>query len=85
MVRGLCCRSRFSFGILGGSIAEKIYLTPAELIERWAGAVSHVKTLANWRNAGRGAEYVEIERKVLYPLKAVEEYKQANLHRPLAV
>ena len=64
---------------------RKIYLTPAELIERWAGAVSHVQTLANWRHVGRGPEYVKIERKVLYPLKAVEEYEQANLHRPLAV
>ena len=66
-------------------MAEKIYLTPAELIERWAGAVSHVQTLANWRHVGRVPEYVKIERKVLYPLKAVEEYEQANLHRPLAV
>ena len=66
-------------------MAEKIYLTPAELIERWAGAVASVGTLANWRNAGRGPEYVKIERKVLYPLKAVEEYEQANLHKHLAV
>ena len=64
-------------------MAEKIYLTPAELIERWAGAVASVGTLANWRNAGRGPEYVKIKRKVLYPLKAVEEYEQANLDRPL--
>jgi len=63
----------------------KIYLTPAELIERWAGAVSHTQTLANWRNEGRGPVYVKIERKVLYPVSAVEEYEQANLHQPLAV
>ena len=66
-------------------MAEKIYLTPAELIERWAGAVSHMQTLANWRNAGRVPECVKIERKVLHPLKAVEEYEHAYLHCPLAV
>lgn len=66
-------------------MADKIYLTPQELLERWAGAIAHVGTLANWRNAGRGPEYVKIEHKVLYPLKAVEEYEQANRHRPLAV
>ena len=59
-----------------------IYLTPSELLERWADAFSHVQTLANWRNAGRSPGYVRIERQILYPLKAVEEYEH-NLHRPL--
>ena len=66
-------------------MADQIYLTPAELLDRWRGAVSHVQTLANWRNAGRGPEYVKIERKVLYPLRAVEEYEQARIHRPLSI
>jgi hypothetical protein len=65
-------------------MAEQTYLTQAELLERWRGAIKHVGTLANWRNAGRGPEYVKIERKVLYPLKSVEEYERANLHRPLS-
>ena len=43
-------------------MAKKIYLTPAKLIERWAGVVASFGTLANWRNAGRGPEYVKIER-----------------------
>ena len=64
-------------------MTEKIYLMPAELIERWAGAVSRIRTRVKRRNAGRGPEYVKIKRKVLYPPKAVEEYEQANLHRPL--
>ena len=64
-------------------MTEKIYLIPAELIERWAGAVSRIQALVNRRNAGRGPEYVKIKRKFLYPLKAVEEYEQANLDRPL--
>ena len=34
-------------------MTEKIYLMPTELIERWAGAVSRIQTLVNWRNAGR--------------------------------
>ena len=38
-------------------MTEKIYVTPAELIKRWAGAVSRIQTLVNWRNAGRGPEY----------------------------
>ena len=66
-------------------MTEKMYLTPTELIERWAGVVSHVQTLANWRHVGRGPEYVKIERKVLYPLRAVEEYEQARIHRPLSI
>ena len=54
-------------------MAVKIYLTPAELLERLAGAVSHVQTLAYWRTPGRDPEYVKIERKSMYALKAVED------------
>lgn len=66
-------------------MTEKIYLTPVELLERWAGVITNTGTLSNWRGQGRGPEYVKLERKILYPLKAVEEYERANLHRPLAV
>lgn len=48
-------------------MTDQIYLTPKELLDRWRGAVSHVQTLANWRNQGRGPEYVKLEHKVLYP------------------
>ena len=46
-------------------MTEKIYLTPAELLERWGGVIAHAGTLANWRNVGRGPAYFKIEHKVL--------------------
>ena len=66
-------------------MTEKIYLTPAELLQRWGGVISHTGTLANWRNVGRGPAYVKIHHKVVYPIAAVEEYERDHLHQPLAV
>jgi len=59
------------------------YLTPAQLVKRWGGAVS-LKTLANWRSGeikygpkfwrpGRGANGT-----VLYYLDSVEDYEKEN-------
>ncbi len=66
-------------------MTDKIYLTPAELLQRWSGVIAHTGTLSNWRNQDRGPEYVKLERRILYPIAAVEKYEQDNLHRPLAV
>ena len=51
----------------------KIYLTPAELLERWYGVISHTGTLSNWRKQGRVTEYVKLKRRILYPIAAVEK------------
>ena len=81
-----------SFGETDVTTLEFICDTAAAALRRGQSFYTHKcgisrlgETLANWRNVGRGPEYVKIEHKVLYPLKAVEEYERANLHRPLAV
>lgn len=51
------------------------YLTPGELVVRWRSAVT-VKTLRNWRSAGRGPDYVTLGTRVLYSLEAVERYEK---------
>jgi hypothetical protein len=63
-------------------VADKIFITPNELVKRWAGAI-HVQTLANWRNQGRGPAYVKVERKILYPIEAVEKYEKERMRYPL--
>lgn len=64
-------------------MTEAKFLTPAELVERWAGAVT-LGTLANWRSRckpGRqvGPAFQKIGSRVLYPLAAVMAYESANL------
>lgn len=64
---------------------EDIYLTPAQLSERYQRAVS-LRTLANWRSNGEGPSYTKIGGKVLYPLEAVLAWeKTRRILRTLAV
>lgn len=51
------------------------YLTPAQLVARWGGAVS-IGTLANWRSHDRGPPYTKAGRKVMYSVKEIEEYEK---------
>ncbi|MEM7308919.1 MAG: helix-turn-helix domain-containing protein [Planctomycetota bacterium] len=53
---------------------DEVYLTPEELSRRWSGAVA-VKTLTNWRSAGRGPRYTNLGGKPRYPLSAVLLYE----------
>lgn len=46
-------------------MAKRVYLTPEEVAERYRGSVS-VRTLANWRAAGKGPRYRKIGKAVLY-------------------
>lgn len=57
---------------------NKTFLTAAELVERWNGAVQ-VGTLANWRSQGKGPIYQKIGSKVLYPLSKVIEWEEQNI------
>jgi len=62
-----------------GTPAEKKYLTPREVVERWNGAVV-LQTLANWRNKGRGPAYVKFGSRVRYPVARIEEFERENEH-----
>lgn len=55
------------------------YLTPAELSNRWDGAVT-TGTLANWRSKGRGPAFAKFGNKVRYPVTRVVEWEKSNLH-----
>lgn len=59
------------------------YLTSGELAQRWR---IDPKTLANWRNKGRGPAYIKLgegtQAKVLYPQEAVLAYEQAGVRLP---
>lgn len=57
---------------------EKRYLTPAELVDRWGGAIGR-GTLANWRTQGRGPDFVKFGGRVLYPVARVEAYETSSL------
>jgi hypothetical protein len=55
------------------------FLTPAQLVERWEGAVT-TGTLANWRSQEppRGPSFQKFGSRVRYPIEAVEKYERAN-------
>lgn len=58
---------------------KNVILTPAELAKRWGMAVG---TLANWRNKGKGPEYIKVgsgnNSKVRYSLAVIEAYEAKN-------
>ena len=56
------------------------YLTQAELMERWRGQIQGA-TLNTWRSRKLGPPYVKIGGRVLYPLRAVEEFERKNFRR----
>jgi hypothetical protein len=58
------------------ALVEKM-LTPAELVNRWNGAIT-VPTLANWRWVGKGPSFVKLGTKVVYPETAVIAYEKRN-------
>lgn len=52
-------------------------LTPHQLVARWRGAVK-VRTLANWRAAGRGPAFLKLGGRVVYLMNDVLLYESAN-------
>ena len=54
------------------------YLTAAQVVERWDGAVS-AGTLANWRTAGKGPAYQKFGNRVRYPIAHLEAWEAQNM------
>jgi hypothetical protein len=55
---------------------EKLFLTSKELADRWRLSD---QTLANWRHARKGPQFVRVGNRVLYPIKVIQDYKKTNL------
>lgn len=53
---------------------DKLFLTPAELVERYNGTVS-TRTLANWRSAGISPPFTKVGGRILYPLRELIEWE----------
>lgn len=51
------------------------FLTPREVVDRWAGAVS-IGTLANWRAQGKGPTHTKVGSRVIYRIDDVEAYER---------
>lgn len=51
------------------------FLTPEQLLARWQHVFT-LKTLANWRWAGGGPDFVKIRSRVLYPTAAVRAFEK---------
>lgn len=56
---------------------EHRFLTPGQLVERWAGAIT-IGALANWRARGRGPSFIKIGGRVCYRLADVLAFERAN-------
>lgn len=55
------------------------FLTPAQLILRWDGAVT-TGTLANWRSKGEGPAYSKFGSRVRYQIAKVVAWEAKNMH-----
>lgn len=55
------------------------YLTPAELVARWNGAVT-TGTLANWRSKGKGPAFQKFGSNVRYPIAKLEAYEKEHMN-----
>lgn len=55
-------------------------LSVDDLISRWRGQVK-ATTLATWRSRKLGPPYVKVGGRVLYPVKAVEDYEKRNTRK----
>lgn len=54
----------------------KTALTEIELAERLGLSV---RTLQDWRRAGKGLSYLKIGKSVRYPLEIIEQFEAASL------
>jgi Helix-turn-helix domain len=57
------------------SISDSDYITADELVVRFKNLISK-RTLANWRHNGEGPKYVKIGGRILYTLRAVQEWEE---------
>lgn len=60
---------------------EPKFLTPAQVVERWDGAVT-TGTLANWRTRGEGPAFQKFGTRVRYPVDALVAWETANRQQP---
>jgi len=56
-------------------VKADVRLTPEEVVDRWRNRVN-TRTLANWRSSGNGPRFTKVGNRILYPLKAVQEYEE---------
>lgn len=56
------------------------FLTPHQLSDRWANRIN-VRTLANWRTAGTGPQYVKVGGAIMYRITDVETWENRNTVR----
>lgn len=52
----------------------KEFLTPDQLVDRWAGALTR-RTLANWRAQGKGPTFHKVGPRVVYRVTDIESYE----------
>lgn len=57
---------------------SKIFLTPDELVDRYASTIS-LRTLANWRSSKQGPPFVKIGGRVMYPVAEVERWEHRRM------
>ena len=57
---------------------ENGHLAPADVCKRWKGKISK-GTLANWRSAGHGPNYIKMGGVILYPKAEIEKFERKNL------
>ncbi len=58
--------------------AQKRFLTPAEVLERWSDVVV-IGTLANWRHLDRGPPWQKLGAKVVYPIDLLEAWEKEHM------
>lgn len=59
-------------------MSNTIYLTVAEVVERYRGQVSE-GTLRNWRSMRIGPSFVKIGKVPLYPIEELDRWDRQNL------
>lgn len=55
------------------------FLTPAEVVARWNGAVT-TGTLANWRSRKEGPPFQKFGSRVRYPVASLAQWEAKNMH-----
>jgi hypothetical protein len=56
-------------------MSAELFLTPEQLCARYGGRINP-RTLANWRSAGVSPPFTKVGGRILYPLRALEEWEQ---------
>ena len=57
---------------------ESIFLTTEQLAVRWQMSTS---TLAHWLVDGKGPKYIQMYKRILYPIEEVEIWEKSRIRR----